>query len=475
MKKSTRKVAYLLAFVSAGFSALHFYRIRSAGGVILAVPKIVAGALAPFLIIAGLVGAALSLLARTPLALAASVFGVGASARYLWRVVTAAGDFSQAFGSGWYDRISPLQASRMLQGRWTWRPARPPEPRWKRDVPLYTIAGRGGPGSERSLIADIWQPPAGVAPSGLAFIYFHGSGWHFLDKDVGTRPMFRHLAAQGHVIMDVAYRMCPETEWWGMLADVKHAIAWMKANASRYGVDPAHIVLGGGSAGAHLALLAAYTPQCDNLTPVALKDADLSVRGVVSWYGPTDMNVYYRYAGRLLSSIVGEGEETPAAQLQQRLMAMLGFDMSPPAHWQPGLTVQDAMMRALLGGRPDEVPDVYRRASPVTYAAPGCPPTLLLQGEHDSFVSAEAVRALAAKLREAGVPVVHVEYPQTEHAFDIVLPRLSPAAQAALYETERFLALLATEPVTAAPRHYSGSLRRDSLELQLGQEDFARG
>ena len=120
------------------------------------------------------------------------------------------------------------------------------------------------------------------------------------------------------------------------------------------------------------------------------------------------------------------------------------------------------------------MPEVYRRASPVTYAGSGCPPTLL-QGEHDSFVSAEAVRALAAKLREAGVPVVHVEYPQTEHAFDIILPRLSQAAQAALYETERFLALLATEPVTAAASPSNGAVRRDSLELQLGQEDFVRG
>ena len=38
--------------------------------------------------------------------------------------------------------------------------------------------------------------------------------------------------------------------------------------------------------------------------------------------------------------------------------------------------------------------------------------------------------------------MIHVEYPQTEHAFDVViLTRYSPANQAALYELERFLAL----------------------------------
>jgi acetyl esterase/lipase len=35
-----------------------------------------------------------------------------------------------------------------------------------------------------------------------------------------------------------------------------------------------------------------------------------------------------------------------------------------------------------------------------------------------------------------------VEYPCTEHAFDLILPQFSPAAQASWYETERFLALL---------------------------------
>jgi len=33
--------------------------------------------------------------------------------------------------------------------------------------------------------------------------------------------------------------------------------------------------------------------------------------------------------------------------------------------------------------------------------------------------------------------------PDAEHAFDLILPQVSPLAQAALYETERFLALLA--------------------------------
>jgi hypothetical protein len=38
----------------------------------------------------------------------------------------------------------------------------------------------------------------------------------------------------------------------------------------------------------------------------------------------------------------------------------------------------------------------------------------------------------------------YVELPQTDHAFDIFLPKLSPAAQAAMYDVDRFLAFLAS-------------------------------
>jgi acetyl esterase/lipase len=59
-----------------------------------------------------------------------------------------------------------------------------------------------------------------------------------MDKDFNTRPFFRHLATQGHVVMDVAYRLCPEVDIYGMIGDVKRAVVWMKTNAEKYGLDP---------------------------------------------------------------------------------------------------------------------------------------------------------------------------------------------------------------------------------------------
>lgn len=62
---------------------------------------------------------------------------------------------------------------------------------------------------------------------------------------------------------------------------------------------------------------------------------------------------------------------------------------------------------------------------------------------NDCFQPAHLSRVLHHKLVESGVPALYVEFPQTEHGFDLLLPRYAPAAQSALYDVERFLALMA--------------------------------
>jgi acetyl esterase/lipase len=319
----------------------------------------------------------------------------------------------------------------MLQGRWTWRVPSAPQPRWERDVRFWTI-----PGTDRQLLCDVWQPAASIEPSGLAILYFHGSGWYLLDKDFGTRPFFRHLAGQGHLVVDVAYRLCPEVDVRGMVGDVKRAIAWITANAGRYGIDPARVVLGGASAGGHIALLGAFTPDHPDLRPVDVGDADLSVRAVFAYYSQTDMRaVFNQFAGvQQTSATIPTAAHVPPPP-GKRGCEWLRYQAAQ--FERSANTLAD-----LLGGSPAEVPQMYDLASPQHHAGAGCPPTLLVHGEHDMLVPVEPTRALHRKLLDGGVPVVYLELPQTGHAFDLLLQRTSPPAQAALYELERFLALM---------------------------------
>ncbi|MDH4138734.1 MAG: prolyl oligopeptidase family serine peptidase [Anaerolineae bacterium] len=96
----------------------------------------------------------------------------------------------------------------------------------------------------------------------------------------------------------------------------------------------------------------------------------------------------------------------------------------------------------LLGGHPHDALYAYQLASPITHVHPGCPPTLLIQGDQDLLVPVDATRELYTKLVESGVPAINVVFPWTDHAFDLFLPQISPPAQSALYDVDRFLALL---------------------------------
>ena len=413
--------AYILSFLCLVLNGSLFVRLKPPYNFFLAFSvQLVAVDLSPFLAVLGLLGAGLGWLSHAPIAVATGLLGAGISVIYIVLVTVPQPGFDLAFGKDWKTRIPPSRESHMLRSRWNLGWPRTSEPLWERDIPFWTI-----PGTDRKPLCDVWQPPEGIARSGLAFVYLHGSGWYIGDKDFFTRPLFRHLAAQGHVIMDVAYRLCPEVDIYGMVGDVKRAVAWMKANAARYQINPERVVLGGGSAGGHLALLAAYAPHHRLLTPPDVQGCDLSARAVVSYYGPTDMRACYHHLAqaRLIGLPKVEIGLTGAADMKKNM-------------------TDAGRMDTLLGGHLHEVPEVYELASPVAHVHTGCPPTLLIQGEPDVIEPVAATCELYRRLVECSVPAVNIIYPLTNHMFDLLLPQASPPTHAALFYLERFLALM---------------------------------
>ncbi|MFN2160457.1 MAG: alpha/beta hydrolase fold domain-containing protein [Candidatus Promineifilaceae bacterium] len=412
--------AYLLSFLCLLLNGTLFVRLSPPYSFYMVAFQLFAVGLAPILALLGVAGALLGWYSGAPVAAAAGLLSALISIASIFLIAAPQPDFATAFGDAWEDTLTPLQKARLMQTRW--RPGLPKtsDPIFEQDLVFWTI-----PGTDRELLCDIWQPPEDIEPSGLAFIYLHGSAWYILDKDVGTRPLFRQLTNQGHVVMDVSYRLVPEVDIYGMVGDVKRAVAWMKENAGQYGVDHGHIVLGGGSAGGHLALLAAYTAADPELTPADLQDRDLSVQGVVSFYGPTDLRATYEHLA------------------QERFIGYPLIEIGQPGAATMKKNMPDAgRLDWLLGGHLQDIPEVYALASPVTHVSPDSPPTLLIQGEPDVIAPAAAARELEAALVEAGAPVVNIIYPLANHAFDLLFPQISPPAQSAIYTLERFLALM---------------------------------
>ena len=219
--------AYLLSFLCLILNASLFVHLKPPYNFYFWAFQIAAAVLSPVLVVLGLLGAGLGLLYHAPLAVAAGLLGAGISAIYIAIVTVPQPGFDLAFGKDWKTRIPPARGSHMLRRRWNLGWPKTGEPRWERNIPFWTIPCEASleDSTDRKLLCDVWQPPEGVARSGLALVYLHASAWWILDKDSGTRPLFRHLAAQGHVIMDVSYRLCPEVDIYGMIGDVKRAVA----------------------------------------------------------------------------------------------------------------------------------------------------------------------------------------------------------------------------------------------------------
>jgi len=233
----------------------------------------------------------------------------------------------------------------------------------------------------------------------------------------------------------------------GMVNDVKRAVVWMKENASIYGVNPNRIVVGGGSAGAHLALLAAYTANNPQFTPKQLEGKDVSVYAVISLYGPTDLEAMYYHTNQHLTTRSTPGRPKKAVPTQMpgwvikkmgKEYYRLGFDKG---------FINAGTFAPLLGGHPDECPERYGLFSPITHVHSECPPTLLLHGEDDIMAPIKSTRFLHTRLVQERVPTVMHILPQTDHAFDLILPKISPSAHNAFYDVERFLALIAGKQI----------------------------
>ncbi|MBA3699467.1 MAG: alpha/beta hydrolase [Planctomycetes bacterium] len=245
------------------------------------------------------------------------------------------------------------------------------------------------PGADGVVLSGIRYQRSEEGRPQPVIIAMHGGGWSGGSVSEGA-ACHRYLAAHGYLVYSIAYRLAPATPFPGALDDVQAARVWVTAHAADSGGDPSRLILMGRSAGAQLALVAAY------------ERPDPSIRAVVSWYGPVDLVKGYR---------------------------------EPP--WPDPLHVR-ALLRDYLNGTPKDQAVAYVRASPISYATRALPPTLLIAAVADHGVLIGFQRQLHDRLEATGTPVVLLELPWAEHAFDR-FPN-GPGAQMSLYYLERFLA-----------------------------------
>lgn len=234
---------------------------------------------------------------------------------------------------------------------------------------------------------DVWTPQ-GAGQNRPAVVMVHGGAWEMGARSESPR-WNTWLNERGYVVFDIDYRLMPPPRWQDAPGDVKCAVGWVKQNAGRYGVDPDRVALMGSSAGAHLALLAAYTANGPDLPP-SCPVPDTDVSAVVAVSPPTDLDRLYE-------------------------------DQLPP--WYPDVGGLDTggreTLRRFTGGAPDGVPVRYQVASPINHVDRSVPPTFLVHGGRDQIVPPVESENLAEELRAADVSYRLLELPYARHYFEI--------------------------------------------------------
>lgn len=115
------------------------------------------------------------------------------------------------------------------------------------DSSLNIVYGRDG---DRDLLCDLFKP-AGASNPLPAILIVHGGGWRNGSKNK-FRALAIELANRGFATVAIEYRLGHEAKFPAGIQDCNAATAFLKANASRFGIDPTRIGAVGGSAGGHL-------------------------------------------------------------------------------------------------------------------------------------------------------------------------------------------------------------------------------
>ena len=221
-------------------------------------------------------------------------------------------------------------------------------------------------GKDSLQVMDIYLPKDRSVQHTKSLILIHGGGWNSGSKaEFYTYIDSFKTRLPGYAIFNINYRLVSGGHYFpAQENDVKAAVDFVVENADKYHINKDKLVLIGVSAGAHLSLLQAY------------KYSSPKIQAVVDYFGPTDLITMY----------------------------------AKP--WHPLVPLA---LQMVTGTSPQLNKSLYEASSPVSFITPQSPPTLILHGGKDEIVDVSQSRALAEKLKAAGVPHQVEVYPNERH------------------------------------------------------------
>ena len=238
---------------------------------------------------------------------------------------------------------------------------------------------------------DIYLPDDSTGPYPV-IASIHGGAFMGCDKsDMQVMPMLEGLK-RGYAVVAVNYRLSWEAKFPALVQDVKAAVRWIRANASRYELNPQRIAAWGGSAGGYLASMLGTSAGIPELEDLSLGNPEqpCNIQAVVAWYGPTNFL-------KMDEQLVANGLTPQEDQLHN------------------GVNSPESL---LLGQKITEIPERVKVANPETYIRQGASPFFLQHGTKDCVVPVQQSVYFAVNLLKIlGKDQVRLELIQdAEHA-----------------------------------------------------------
>jgi len=201
-------------------------------------------------------------------------------------------------------------------------------------------------------------------------LLFHGGGWVEGKKERNVFQLLPYLSL-GWAVINVEYRLARNSLAPAAVEDCRCALRWVTYHAKEYNFDTSKIVLTGGSAGGHLALITGMLPaqsmfdrQCPTNNDTRWSEAtepQVKVAAIINWYGITN---------------VAEIIEGPNAKHYA-------------IEWFGSMSNRQ---------------ELARQVSPINYVRAGLPPIITIHGDEDNVVPYDQALRLHAALDKVGVP-----------------------------------------------------------------------
>lgn len=236
----------------------------------------------------------------------------------------------------------------------------------------------------RDLHIDAFRPTKKQMKATPAILIVHGGGWRSGNRTQHI-PLAQHLAALGYACFTVEYRLSTEALYPAAIIDLKSALRWMGTNAEKFNIDTAKFTVMGFSAGGQLAALAGVTSGLPLFNGDCNKTSAGSAKAVIDIDGT-------------LSFVHRESWEFQNASGGASL-------------WWIGYTKEQR-------------PDVWKEASPFSYAEQNKVPFLFLNSAVERM---HAGRDDFKKLMDQkGVYTEIISFPDAPHSFCLYRPWFDP-------------------------------------------------